>query len=329
MRRWLRTLLIIGLAVPILVIGAGFASPWPGAFAIRLLFEHGAAQAATAMARHVPPGIEARYAIPYEADPTSRLDLYRPGNARAPLPTIVWVHGGAYIAGGRRDVENYLRILAARGFAAVAVGYSLAPGATYPTPIRQVNAALGFLRREAASLGLDPARIVLAGDSAGAQIAAQLAAMATGPGYARAIGIEPALPAESLRGVVLFCGPYDVTKVRLDGPFGIFLRIVLWSYSGRRDFMEDDAFLRMSVTPHVTAAFPPAFISVGNADPLAPHSEELARALVAKGVSVETLFFHPDHQPPLGHEYQFDLDGEAGQRALERAVDFLQRHLGT
>ncbi len=83
------------------------------------------------------------------------------------------------------------------------------------------------------------------------------------------------------------------------------------------------------MTPHVTAAFPPAFISVGNADPLAPHSEELARALVAKGVSVETLFFHPDHQPPLGHEYQFDLDGEAGQRALERAVDFLQRHLGT
>ncbi len=329
MRRWLRNLLIAVVAVPALLIGAGLASPWPGATAIRLLFERGAAQAAAGMARHAPPGIEARHDIPYDAaDPAARLDLYRPAGAAGALPVVVWVHGGAFIAGGRRDVEPYLRILAGRGFAGVAVGYSLAPAATYPTPIRQVNAALGFLRREAASLGLDPDRIVLAGDSAGAQIAAQIAALATGPDYARAVGIEPTLPPESLRGVLLFCGPYDVTQVRLDGPFGIFLRIVLWSYSGRRDFMEDPEFLRMSVTPHVTASFPPAFISVGNADPLAPHSEELARALVAKGVSVETLFFRPDHEPPLGHEYQFDLDGADGRRALERAVDFLQRRLG-
>ena len=75
---------------------------------------------------------------------------------------------------------------------------------------------------------------------------------------------------------------------------------------------------------HVTPAFPPAFISAGNADPLEPHSHAMAAALQKQGVRVDALFFPKDHALPLPHEYQFNLDSEAGRQAMERSVAFLQ-----
>jgi acetyl esterase/lipase len=136
------------------------------------------------------------------------------------------------------------------------------------------------------------------------------------------MGIDPGIKRASLRGVVLFCGPYDPTSLNFKGPFADFMRTVIWSYVGTRD-PGDARVARMSVAPHVTVAYPPVFISVGNADPLAPQSVALAEALRAKGVDVDALFFPPDHRPPLDHEYQLLLSTEAGRLALDRAVAFL------
>jgi acetyl esterase/lipase len=79
----------------------------------------------------------------------------------------------------------------------------------------------------------------------------------------------------------------------------------------------------MSVNRHVTAEYPPAFVSAGNADPLAPQSVLMAGAIAGKGVSVDTLFFPAGHSPSLPHEYQFNLDEAAGREALERLAAFL------
>jgi acetyl esterase/lipase len=98
---------------------------------------------------------------------------------------------------------------------------------------------------------------------------------------------------------------------------------VLWSYSGGKDFSTNPRFATASVVNYVTAAFPPTFISAGNADRLLPQSLAFADALAARGVRVERLFFPKDHAPPLPHEYQFNLDNDDGKRALERSVTFL------
>src|SRR5690606_17409491 len=115
-----------------------------------------------------------------------------------PLPTVVWVHGGGWVAGDKSEVANYLRILAGHGYTVVGVNYPIAPRATYPTPTRRVNDALRHLVSHARRLHVDPTRIVLAGDSAGAHIAAQVAAITTVAGYAELVGIEPALAPEQL-----------------------------------------------------------------------------------------------------------------------------------
>jgi acetyl esterase/lipase len=64
---------------------------------------------------------------------------------------------------------------------------------------------------------------------------------------------------------------------------------------------------------------PPTLVTVVNADPLRPHSELLVERLREQGVETETLFFPDEHGPPLDHEYQFDLDREAGQLVLGAA----------
>jgi acetyl esterase/lipase len=329
LHRLILILAAAALALAALAYGAFQLSPWPSALLIRRAFDRDAVAAAKALQAHVPAGIAEQRDLAYDAaDPDARLDLFRPaGRAGEVLPLVVWVHGGAWISGSKDHVANYLRILAGRGFAVAGVDYAIAPGAQYPTPVRQVNAALGHLVGQAGPLGLDPARVALAGDSAGAQIAAQLALVISADAYAATVGIRPALGRDQLRAVVLHCGGYDVASVDFEGAFGGFLRTVFWSYFGRKDFAADPRIGQFSVVANLTADFPPAFISAGNADPLLPQSRLLAATAERLGVPTDTLFFPADHQPPLGHEYQFNLDSEAGRAALERSVAFLRGRL--
>ncbi len=303
-------------------------SPWPGVLMIRHSFGEGGAKSSRALANHVPPGVSERLDLRYDAaSDDAYLDVfypYRVENSDTLLTTVVWVHGGGFVAGSKGEIANYLRVLAGRGVTAVGVEYTTAPEAKYPTPVRQTNAALAYLLRHAKKLHVDPTRIVLAGDSGGAHIVAQLAAATTDSSYARALGIEPTLAREHLAGTILFCGPYDLARVNFNGPFGGFLKTVLWAYIGRKDFLDAPRIATFSVLNWVTPRFPPTFISVGNADPLAPQSQALADALVARGVAVDALFFPADHTPALGHEYQFDLDTEAGALALERVTAFVR-----
>jgi acetyl esterase/lipase len=254
------------------------------------------------------------------------LDVHKPARINPGAPLVVWIHGGGFVSGRRSDITNYAKVLAGQGFVVVNVDYTIAPEATYPTPVRQVSKALAYLTREGANIGIDTSRIVLAGDSAGAQIAAQTAAVTVNPEYARRVGIIPGARPSQLAGALLHCGVYDVTRMGGGGGvLGWFVKSTTWAYSGKRDWREAKGFETMSVAPNVTAAFPPAFISAGNADPLGPQSVAMADALEANGVNVERLFFPKDYQPPLGHEYQFDLDTDAGRLALTRTVAWLNR----
>jgi acetyl esterase/lipase len=213
----------------------------------------------------------------------------------------------------------------------------LAPGGTYPTSIHQVNDALAYIQQNAARFHLDPDRVVLAGDSAGAQITSQIAALVTNPAYAAELRLTPSLAPPQLRGAILFCGIYDMRAFlandHLPGNGGLMARLTrwgadeaMWAYTGSRD--HDSATLRqMSSIDHATAAFPPTFMSGGNEDPLTDaQSRPLSAMLAGLGIEVTTLFYPPDHQPGLAHAYQFDLDNADGQNALAQMLRFLKQY---
>jgi acetyl esterase/lipase len=137
------------------------------------------------------------------------------------------------------------------------------------------------------------------------------------------------LAAGALRGVVLCCGIFDLGRVPDTGPFRHVLGAIGWAYSGSRRFRDDDAFTAsVDVGAHVTAAFPPAFVTAGGVDPLEPQSRVFAALLEERGIPVEALFFEQGDGPPLGHEYQLELDTDDGAAAFERIVAFLRARVG-
>jgi acetyl esterase/lipase len=276
-----------------------------------------------------PPGFgavarsvtERRVAVAVRDAPAAHLDIYTPDAAAGrPRPVIMWVHGGGFISSSAATVADYAILLAHAGYTVASLDYSLAPGSRYPVPVRQGNAALRYLRAHARQFGGDPDRIALGGDSAGAQIASQLAAVQTDPALARAMGLTAAVPRGALRGVVLFCGLYDMRTVSGSGFPG--LRTYLWAYTGARDWTSYPAIGQLSTTRHVTARYPPTFLSVGDADPFRFQATELAAALTRSAVPLTTVFWAGtgDH---LGHEYQFNFELPQARAAFRRLLGFL------
>ena len=133
----------------------------PGAALVKSMFESGPLVKPPAgfgqIARTVT---EQRVPIPNRGAPTAYLDIYTPDAAGGqPRPVILWVHGGGFISSSPATVADYTILLAHAGYTVTSLDYSLAPGARYPVPVRQGNAALRYLRAYAGRFGGDPGRI--------------------------------------------------------------------------------------------------------------------------------------------------------------------------
>jgi acetyl esterase len=323
---------ILRWCVGVAVRASLLVTPRPAALLVRRVFAATGAQFAQALDKHAPPDAEvvALTDERYGDEDDMLLDVIRPASATGRLPLLLWVHGGGWVGGSKDELLGYFKLVASHGYVVAGPRYSLAPEHRYPTPPRQLMQALAYLQASAERYRLDPDRIAIAGDSAGAHIVAQLGALVTTPGYAAAVGVTPTITPAQLRGLVLACGPYDAAlAAHASTPAGRrFIKAIMWAYSGRRRFLDAPAFASWSVADHLTPAFPPVLVTVGNADPLRPHSERLVEKLRAQGLQPETLFYPEDHQPPLGHEYQFNLDTEEGWLFLERLLRFLEQRLG-
>ena len=324
-RRLLRRLLAAVLAV---LIGAGGAealyhlSLQPGAAIVAAVFSGMSGVTPPAgYARVASTVSERRVRVAVAGAPTAYLDIYTPDGADGkPRPMILWVHGGGFLSGAASDVADYATLLAHAGYIVASLDYSLAPGSRYPVPVRQANAALAYLRGNASQLGGDPTRMVLGGDSAGAQIASQLAAVQTNTALASSMGLTAAVPAGTLRGVVLFCGIYDMSTVGSSG-FPA-MRTYLWAYTGTRDWTSYPEIDQLSTVKQVTARYPPTFLSDGDADPFHSQSAELATVLKSYGVPLTTLLW-TGTDDDLGHEYQFRFNTPEANTALAQTLGFL------
>ncbi len=144
-----------------------------------------------------------------EHDGTKLLgDLYRPkGLSNAPV--VVAIHGGGWKAGTRAVYRHWGPFLARNGIAMFAIDYRLGRPGVYPAAVYDSKAAIQFVRAKAAIYDLDPYRIGLIGDSAGAHLAALLAL--AGNQYSTAYRNDPnASTSINVKAVVGFYGVYDM-----------------------------------------------------------------------------------------------------------------------
>ncbi len=296
---------------------------------LRLASETGTAAVAADVRRHLPPDDRStRTDLTYAPGRDGTFDLVVP-DGPGPHPLVVWVHGGGWHFGAKSDALPYLELLATRGYAGAAVNYPRAPVATYPAAPRAVNDALAHLLDHAAAYDLDPDRVVLAGDSAGAQVAAELAVLTTNPTYAARTTLTPALRPAQLRGGLFFCGIFDPTALDdSDRMFSAALESAMWALARRRSWRDSEACDLMSVLQHAGADFPPTFLAAGNADPLTRRqSGPFGARLRELGVGADEFAAGTEDEPAY-HEFQFRLDTPDGVEAFERAVRFLDEVTG-
>lgn len=226
----------------------------------------------------------ARSAVEYRygADPLQTLDFYAAQNRRDGAPLIVFVHGGGWKRGDKRNATGADKIehFTAQGYAFASLNYRLVPDATVEQQAADVAHAIAYLLAQAPSLGIDRSRVVLMGHSAGAHLSALVG---TDPQYLQAAG----LMLSDIAGVVLIDGAcYDVPAQMADGA-----RMMQDTY--RQAFGTDPA-RQQALSPYWHAASPnaPAFLilHVARADGRR-QSEALAAQLRAAGTPVQLNAF--------------------------------------
>ena len=108
-----------------------------------------------------------------QADPHLTLDVYAPANAKN-LPVVFWIHGGGWQVGDKADVKIKPRAFMEKGFVFVSTNYRLLPKVDMATLVGDVAKSFGWMHRHIAEFGGDPNRVLVAGHSAGAQLAAMI-----------------------------------------------------------------------------------------------------------------------------------------------------------
>lgn len=256
-------------------------------------------------------------------------DLYLP-KAEGIYPLILWVHGGAFVAGDKSGIENWGVMLAERGYAVAVMNYEWAPEAAYPAQLIQITQALKAIQEIAKDTGkIDMQHVAVAGDSAGAHMASQFALIHTNPDFSNLLKITSPLEKDSLKCTLLYCGPYNLERMlTLDNKIlRLFVSRIGWSYLGHRNWKK--APLLNTVTPmnFVTENYVPAYITDGNTFSFESHGRELAEVLKNAGVKVAERYFDKETFGEIGHEYQMHLDTQNAMDCFNDTVEFLNENM--
>ena len=214
--------------------------------------------------------------------------FYRPrvADPGGPLPMLAFFHGGGWVFGGLESHDAVCRILAHEAGCLVAsVDYRLAPEHRFPAALEDCLAATRWLAGHGASLGGDPARLAVGGDSAGGNLAAAVALAARdegGPPLAFQLLVYPAVDFTADNDSLERNGSgYLLTRSVIDWTKEVYLR-------GPDDLADPRAspYLAKSL-----AGLPPALVQTAEYDPLLDEGRAYADRLAREGVAVEYLCY--------------------------------------
>lgn len=236
---------------------------------------------------------------------------YRPDVDETILPMVLYFHGGGFVAGGLDDADTPARAIAMHSQAVVlVVEYALAPAQPFPAAPEDAYAALLWAARHADELGASNARLAVAGDDAGGNLAAALTLISRDRN-------GPAISAQALIAPML-----DPSMTRLGDCVRLQSDIDAETCAARyRQYLPEP---RQRVHPYASplmstrqAGLPPALILTAGCDVLHREAETYAEALIGSGVPTQVVRYPkvthamlPKHMP-----------------ALEEVAHFLQRRL--
>jgi acetyl esterase/lipase len=266
----------------------------------------------------LPPGVKALKDLEYGkgSGRAMLLDLYLPEKGDKPLPLIVWIHGGAWMAGSKNDSSPALRFTR-DGYAVAQVGYRLSQEARFPAQIHDCKAAVRWLRANAAKYNLDPNKFVAWGSSAGGHLVALLG---TSGGVAELEGNDNDLKESSrVQAVVDWFGPTDFMHIgdaesdlQHNAPDSPESKLI-----GGAILENKDKAAKASPITYVSKDAPPFLIMHGDHDRTVPFNQSELFYAELKKAGVDATFV-----PMKGAGHGF-----GGPEAIAPVQDFLKRTL--
>ena len=285
-------------------------------------------------------GVEVVRDVAYGPDPKwHRLDIYRPTRPPGPLPVVLYIHGGAFHLLSK-DTHWLMGLAFARfGYLVLNISYRLAPRHPYPAAIEDTCRAWRWLAANAGELGADPARAIVAGESAGGNLASALAVATSqrrSEPWARETfdcGLVP-------RAVMPFCAMLQASHAER---FGQRRKLPWWADGVIRDAgasylrghprepgptteLADPLLLFEAACARGAQRFdrplPPFFAAVGTRDPLLDDTRRLDVALRALGVPCEARYYRGGI-----HAFHALVWDPAARRCWRDAFAFLDRHV--
>jgi len=253
----------------------------------------------------------------YGALPRQRLDVWRMSTTPLHAPVVLFIHGGSWMMGDKREQGRpMLHEFVRRGWIAVVPNYRLAPRHPWPAQISDVTRALGWVKKNVATYGGDPERVVIAGGSAGGQLAALVALSATDATW-RPDDMD-GVTDWSVRGAMSFYGVLEMIgdETHWRG-LGRGLRILLERRVVQVPFAENKPIYRaMSPFDRIAADAPPFFVVQGRNDTLV--DVQVARDFVAKFRDVAPAPIYYVELPFTQHA--FDISASPRTSATTRAA---------
>lgn len=228
----------------------------------------------------VPGGVVETKDIEYGrvGDRALLLDLYRPEKMEGPAPGLIFIHGGGWYAGDKRDYKYYTVRFAERGFVVATIGYRYSDEAPFPGCVEDAKCAVRWMRAHAEELNIDPQRIAAIGGSAGGHLSMMAGYSSDVPELEGTGGHAEFSSRPDL--VVNLYGPTDATVPELrDNPIGYrFLR---------KTYEEDpELYRRLSPLYYVDPSDPPTLVIHGTVDSIVPveQADLLVEKFIETGV---------------------------------------------
>ena len=218
----------------------------------------------------------------------AKLDVYRRHDTTAAQPTLVFYHGGGWVAGTKE--ASFMSILPwlEMGWTVVNVEYRMARVAPAPAAVEDATCALRFVVARAEDYGIDPTRIVVSGESAGGHLALAVGMVPEDAGFTRACAgggfraVETAVP--KVAAIINWYGITDVAEML----GGANARSYAVQWLGASD-NRDEVARSVSPLTYVRSGLPPILSIQGDEDPIVPYSQNvrLHDALTKAGVANE------------------------------------------
>lgn len=244
--------------------------------------------------------------------------IYRPAGSAAPAPCVVYIHGGGFIKGSLESGDPVAWGVAAEtGAVVISLDYRLAPEHPFPTGAEDCYAAIAHVAAHGTTLGVDPARLAVWGDSAGANLAAAVCLMARDRGGPRLVAQAlnyPCLTDEfTLPAYERYAESPGLTTAGMENSWNLYL-------AGARPTSNPYAAPLKAAN---LSGLPPAHIHIAEIDPLADDGRRYAERLTEAGTPAELRCAERMIHGFLRARFV----GPAAAAEFDRPCAFLRRHL--